>query len=52
MQIDDAVLKIMKDYVTAILRHGWAHAGLQQLLDLSHDFAFVFLTRCCSKNDS
>ena len=44
MQINDAVLKIMKDYITTILRHRRAHAGLQQLLDLSHDF--VFLIRC------
>ena len=46
MQIDDAVLEIMKDYVATILRHGRTHAGLQQLLYLSHDFVFIFLT-CC-----
>jgi hypothetical protein len=45
MQIDNAVLEIMKDYVTTILSHGRAHARLQQLLDLSHDFVFVFVTR-------
>jgi len=46
MQVDDAVLEIMKDYVTTILGHSRAHAGLQQLLDLSNDFAFLFLSRC------
>src|SRR3984893_3528302 len=37
----------MKDDIAPILRHGWANASLQQLLDLGDDLIVVFFARCC-----
>ena len=42
MQVNDAILEIVKDDVAAILRHRRAHAGFEQFLDLGDDFV-VFL---------
>ena len=43
MQRDDAAafIEALEDDVAAVLRHGGAHAGLDQLLDLGHHLAVV-----------
>ena len=45
VEIDDTVLVILKDDVSAILRDRRTHACLEQLLDLGDDFVLVFLPR-------
>ncbi len=46
MQVDDPVLEAAEDDIAAVLGDGWAHARLDQLLDLRGDL--VVLVGLCS----
>src|SRR5690242_12952283 len=41
LQVDDTVLKVMKNYVSAILCDRRTDARLQQFFDLRNDFVFL-----------
>ena len=41
MQVDDAAIEAVEEDVAAVLRHGWAHPGVQQFLNLSDQLVIV-----------
>jgi signal transduction histidine kinase len=43
VQVDNPILETVEDDVAAVLGHRWAHAGVQQLLDLAYDLAIGFV---------